>query len=90
MTSYKVNILGNTPKEQWMSAIDLYLIVIGSNIKAVRNGLDEGSDSEEIGSVACERLDSAMNVLQEFGKEMKRLVNGAMPERSKRGEEKRA
>ena len=88
MTSYKVNILGNTPKEQWMNAIDLYLIVIGSNIKAVRNSLDGCSD--ETDAIACERLDSAMNVLQEFGNEMKRLVEGATPERSAHGEEKRA
>jgi len=88
MTSYRMNVLGDSPKEQWLNAIDLYLIVIGSNIKAVRNSLDGGSD--ETDAVACERLDSAMNVLQEFGNEMKRLVEGAAPERRAHGEEKGA
>ena len=88
MGRYKVNILGDSPREQWLNAIDLYLIVIGSNIKAVRNGLDGCSD--ETDAIACERLDSAMNVLQEFGNEMKRLVEGAMPERRAHGEEKGA
>lgn len=74
---FAVEILGDTPKEKWLNAIDLYCIVIGANINAVRSGLDEGSDSEQIGAVACERLDSAKEVLREFGDEMKRLVEGA-------------
>ena len=70
MTEFKVDILGDTMKQKWLNAIDLYLIVVGSNINAVRANLDGDN------GIARERLDSAMNVLHEFGEEMKRLVEG--------------
>ena len=70
MTEFKVDILGDTMKQKWLNAIDLYLIVVGSNINAARANLGEEN------AAACERLDSAKNVLHEFGEEMKRLVEG--------------
>jgi len=66
-----VNILGNTPKEQWLRAIDIFDLAVGSNIETALNKLDEGWEAEEM----RDPLDTALRVLNDYTHEMKRLVN---------------
>jgi len=70
--NFAIDILGDTPKQKWENAIDLYCIVIGANIDAARK--DAGRES-------AERLDSAKSVLKDFGDEMKRLAECVYSER---------
>ncbi len=74
------NILGDTPKQQWLNAIDLYSMVIETNIASVRHGLDEGCEMPNIGCEACEMLYSASSALEAFKDEMKRLVEAVFDE----------
>ena len=67
MEGFKVSILGDTPKQKWLNAIDLYCIVIGANIDAAM--VDAGEEG-------LLRLNSAKDVLKGFGDEMKTFVDG--------------
>lgn len=72
--SHTVNILGDTAKEQWTSAINIFDLAIGANIEEALGKLDEGWESEEM----RDPLETALRVLNDYTAEMKRLVEGVM------------
>ena len=69
----KVNILGDTPKQQWLNAIKLYDMVISSNLESAMNQLDSAQEPYYL-------VDTALGVLGGFRDEMKRLVEGVFEE----------
>lgn len=68
-----VNILGDTPKRQWLNAIMIFDLAVGSNIRNALGKLDEGWEAEEM----REPLETALRVLSDYSAEMQRLVEGA-------------
>ena len=71
-----VNIMGDTPKEQWLNAIMIYEECIYENIRLVRDDIEaDWCNSQAPGDV--ERLDIAMRTTKNFAAEMRRLVEGA-------------
>ena len=67
-----INILGDSPKEMWMSAINIFDLAIGANVETALGKLDEGWEAEEM----REPLETALRVLNDYTAEMKRLVEG--------------
>ena len=78
--SKTVNILGDTPKQQWLAAIGIFEMCITSNIKSVEDGLDPGYEIPEIGGEACEKLAIAYRETRNFAHEMRMLVEGVFDE----------
>jgi hypothetical protein len=77
-----VNILGDTAKEQWLNAINIYETCIYENVRSVRETLD-GLCNWDIEGVCdecgyCNSLDIAMRNTRNFADEMRRLVEGVM------------
>lgn len=70
--SKTVNILGETPKEQWLNAISIFDLAIGANIETALEKLDEGWEAEEM----RDPLETALMVLNDYTAEMQRLVEG--------------
>ena len=66
--TFTVKMLGESQKEQWTNAIGVYALVIRANAEDIRFN----SDDERIVG-AC---GSILRVLDDFEKEMKRLVEG--------------
>ena len=64
-----VNILGETQKEQWLNAINIYSMVVESNMVAAKFELPSDGD-------AYHGLCVASNTLKDFADEMRRLVEG--------------
>lgn len=78
-----VNILGDTPKQQWLNAINIMHLAIESNIEFAMNARAEeepsnvyfdalGGDDDEV----HEALEKALKIKNDFADEMKRLVEG--------------
>ncbi len=67
-----VNILGDTPKQQWLNAIMLYNVTIESNIIEAERLIRADGGKDE----AVECLETAIRVLGEYRAEMSRLVKG--------------
>ena len=67
-----VNILGDTPKQQWLNAISIFDLAIGANIETALEKLDEGWEAEEM----RDPLETALMVLNNYTEEMMRLVEG--------------
>lgn len=87
--SKTINILGDTPKQQWLNAIGIYELCIVSNARNVKGFLHDECNSEyECADCNRENWDGecpclrSVNVVIEQGKafadEMRRLVNGMM------------
>ena len=70
--SKTINILGDTPKQQWKTAIMLYNVTIESNIVEAQRLIRCHKSRED----AIECLDTAVRVLGEYRAEMNRLVEG--------------
>ena len=70
-----VNILGDTPKQQWLNAITIFETCIYENVRAVRHDLD-WYDRDFDDDSGVERLDIAMRETRNFADEMRRLVEG--------------
>lgn len=87
--SKTVNILGDTPKEQWLNAISIFELCICENAREVRRSLQDGCDMDECecalvatddGSFVCDKCGSLNIVVEQghvFADEMRRLVEGA-------------
>lgn len=87
-----VNILGDTPKEQWLSAVGIFDVAISSNIEGMRKKLNqlfemasypeeyrfEDVDAEEEWADGNQCADTALKVLDDLVSEMKRLIEGMM------------
>lgn len=82
--SKSVNILGDTPKKQWLNAINIMELCIGSNVRNVLDSMDglcdrvprrDNDECEECGR--CRSLEVAVEQTKVFADEMRRLVNGA-------------
>ena len=81
-----INILGDTPKQQWLNAIMIFEECIAGNARNVRDGLCDmcsADYSEEAhlgcGLDVCEAKHSAEIVVEQtkvFADEMRRLVEG--------------
>lgn len=85
-----VNILGDTPKQQWLNAISIYELCIRENARNVRDELMIGCEfcscSEACGMddpygdlvecSKCHSLDVVMEQAKNFADEMRRLVEG--------------
>ena len=82
-----INILGDTAKQQWLSAINIYHLAIQSNIEFAMNARAEeepscvyfdalGGDDDEI----QEALEKAHKLVGDFTDEMRRLVEGVFDE----------
>ena len=91
--SESINILGSTPKEQWLNAINIFEMCLDDNARIVRDGLHEMCN----GDVECDECNAehwdgecpymhSANVLVEqtkvFADEMKRLVEGVFDEQA--------
>lgn len=74
--SKTVNILGDTPKQQWLNAIMIFNITIESNIIEAQRLMNHYNDAE--GANEC--LDTAIRILGEYRAEMVRLVEGVFDE----------
>lgn len=76
--SKTVNILGDTPKQQWLNAINLMELSITGNLVPARNTIesDFGYDPDEWDGVS-ECIDYAIEHTKIFADEMRRLVEGA-------------
>lgn len=87
--SKTVNILGETAKEQWLNAINIYELCIVENARNVEGFLHDECNSE-YECAECNRINwdgecpyiHSIEVVIEQGKafagEMRRLVNGMM------------
>ena len=77
-----VNILGETPKQQWMNAIMIFEECIKGNVRIVREELRDCDISGEFDAIVgstgsyIENLDIAMRNTENFADEMRRLVEG--------------
>lgn len=69
--SKTVNILGDTPKQQWLNAIMIFEECIGGNMRIVRDFLEDEADNEHL-----ECCNTAMRNTKVFADEMRRLVEG--------------
>ena len=70
-----VNILGDTAKQQWLSAINIYHLAIQSNIEFAINAAENERDDGELRA-----LDKAHELVGDFTDEMRRLVEGVFDE----------
>ena len=89
-----INILGDTPKQQWLNAIGIYELCIRENARNVRDELmihcEFGSGAYECGidepygecveCSKCHSLDVVMEQGKNFADEMRRLVEGVFDE----------
>lgn len=76
--SKSVNILGDTPKQQWMNAVSIFEMCLDGNARIVRDGMCEmcEGDCDE-----CEQVHSINVVIEQtkvFADEMRRLVEGVL------------
>lgn len=72
-----VNILGDTPKQQWLNAIMIFETCIYENTRMARDGVRDGFGYElDEGEQVFEWLDIAMRNTKNFADEMRRLVEG--------------
>lgn len=74
-----VNILGDTQKQQWMSAVSIFHLAIQANIEFAVNELSGGMEDRERAIVSDEvlaALDNAHEQVGVFADEMRRLVKG--------------
>ena len=78
-----INILGDTPKEQWLNAINIFELCIGANAKNVLDSMDgicdrkpnrDVEECEECGR--CHSLEVVVEQTKVFADEMRRLVEG--------------
>ena len=70
-----INILGDTPKQQWLNAIMIFEECIYGNVRIVHDVLAaDMSDFDWDGEL--ENLDIAMRNTRNFADEMRRLVEG--------------
>ena len=86
--SETVKIMGDTPKEQWMSTIGIFEMCICENAREVRRSLQDGCDIDEEkcgiadsygDCVVCNKCHSLNIVVEQghvFADEMRRLVEG--------------
>jgi len=79
-----INILGETPKEQWLNAIGIMELCIGSNARNVLDTMDglcdrapmhDCDECDECGR--CRSLEVVVEQTKVFADEMRRLVEGA-------------
>lgn len=75
MGNKTVNILGDTPKQQWLNAIMIFEECIYENVRSVRHALDWDSSDLDWES-EIEDLTIAMRNTRNFADEMRRLVEG--------------
>jgi len=85
-----VNILGDTPKEQWLNAINIYELCICENARNVAENLPDvcnideercwrsGCDPDWEECRMCESLDIVRRQGKAFADEMRRLVEEVM------------
>ena len=73
--SKSINILGDTPKEMWLSAIMIFEMAITSNVRYVQDEIDHGAE-DPLGAESHECLDRALKQTRDFADEMRRLVEG--------------
>lgn len=72
----KVNILGETAKERLLNTIDLYTLVVESNIHdSIAYFECNGGYEDRVEEFDCVQLKTAVKVLHDFADEMKRLVD---------------
>lgn len=72
-----INILGETPKQQWLSAIKIFELAIGSNMDAsIAYFESNGGYEDSIEERNAEQLKTANRILGDFAGEMRRLVEG--------------
>ena len=72
-----INILGETPKQQWLNAIGIFELAIGSNLReSVEYFEMNGGHDDEIEERNAEQLATAGRILGDFADEMRRLVEG--------------
>lgn len=77
--SKTVNILGETAKEQWLNAINIFELAIGSNMDdSIAYFESNGGYEDSVEEKNAEQLKIAKKVLGDFTGEMRRLVNGMM------------
>lgn len=67
-----INILGDTPKQQWLNAIMIFEECICGNMRIVHDFLEDEADNREL-----ECCEIAMRNTKAFADEMRRLVEGA-------------
>ena len=72
--SRTVNILGDTPKEQWLNAIGICDMAIYANVDEARKHLVEGFSEDDDAVLEC--LKAIERVLANYTTEMRRLVEG--------------
>ena len=78
-----VNILGDTPKQQWLNAIGIMELCIGSNARNALDTMDglcgmaprwDCDECDECGR--CHSLEVVVEQTKVFADEMRRLVEG--------------
>ena len=75
-----VNILGDTPRQQWKAAVNIYEVCIESNVRDVYERMDGLCDKRGTDECdwcgRCHSLEVALRETANFADEMRRLVEG--------------
>lgn len=81
--SKTVNILGDSPKQQWMNAVGIFELCICENVRSVLETMDGlcdrtyRPDSDECTECnRCHSLEVTVKAGHDFADEMRRLVEG--------------
>ena len=76
--SKTVNIMGDTPKQQWLNAIQVFETCIYENTRMVHDHILDWNEDEHIDdyNTRVECLETAMRNTKNFADEMRRLVEG--------------
>lgn len=77
--SKTINILGDTPKQQWLNAVAVYDMSLRANVKSVLGDINE-FDVGDLADSHAEKLEAALRVLDSYTQEMRRLVEGVFDE----------
>lgn len=83
-----INILGDTPKQQWLNAIMIFEECIYGNVRNAYDGALNGFGyDEEEDERIFDQLEIAMRETRNFAAEMRRLVEGVFDDGDKHKEE---
>lgn len=77
--SKTINILGDTPKEQWLSATRIYEVCIISNLDAALSKIEEVEMNTDTDMSECrDNINTARRESLNFINDMRQVIEGAL------------